>query len=146
LEKSWLCTTNSCSVWVHRTVSGAPGQSRWSGRSWDSTAAYDYKSPDCPVSRPRRSRRSREKFNGVRIKFTRLFGGALDCPVSQPSTAPMVGRAIFARRVAVGMPTVGRGHQTVWCAPNSVRCTNCHESTTVGCTRKGRRSRTGQLQ
>jgi hypothetical protein len=26
MEKSWLCTTNCCSVWVHRTVSGAPGR------------------------------------------------------------------------------------------------------------------------
>jgi hypothetical protein len=26
LEKSCLCTPNCCSVWVHRTVSGAPGR------------------------------------------------------------------------------------------------------------------------
>jgi hypothetical protein len=30
------------------------------------------------VSRPRQSRRSREKFNGVRLKFTGLSGGAPD--------------------------------------------------------------------
>jgi hypothetical protein len=41
-------------------------------------------------------------------------------------------------------PTVGRGHWTVRCAPDSVRCANCHKSATVGCARKGRRSRTGQ--
>jgi hypothetical protein len=99
--------------------------------------------PDCPVSRPRRSRRSREKFNGVRLKFTGLSGGAPYCPVSQRSTAPTVGRTIFARRV--GAPTVGRGHRTVRCTPDSVQCANCHESATVGCARKGRRSRTGQL-
>jgi hypothetical protein len=40
-------------------------------------------------------------------------------------------------------PTIGRGHRTVRCAPNSVRCANYHESATVGCARKGRRSRTG---
>jgi hypothetical protein len=96
------------------------------------------------VSRPRRSRRSREKFNGVRLKFTGLAGGAPYCPVSQRSTAPTVGRTIFARRV--GAPTVGRGHRTVRCASDSVRCANCHESTTVGCARKGKRSWTGQLQ
>jgi hypothetical protein len=28
LEKSWLCTANCCSVWVHRTVSGAPDKSK----------------------------------------------------------------------------------------------------------------------
>jgi hypothetical protein len=31
LEKSWLCTANCCSVWVHRTVSGAPG---WALANW----------------------------------------------------------------------------------------------------------------
>jgi hypothetical protein len=31
-------------------------------------------------------------------------------------------------------------------APDSVRCTNYHKSATVGCARKGRRSRIGQLQ
>jgi hypothetical protein len=100
-------------------------------------AAYGYKSPDCPVSHPRRSRRSWETFNGVRLKFTGLFGGAPDYPVIQRSTAPMVGHAIRARRV--GAPTVGRGHRTV-------RCANCHESAMVECARKGRRSHTGQLQ
>jgi hypothetical protein len=69
------------------------------------------------VSRPRRSRRSQEKFNGVRLKFTGLSGGAADCPVSQRSTAPTVGRAIFARRV--GAPTVGTGHRTVSGAPTA---------------------------
>jgi hypothetical protein len=38
-----------------------------------------------------------------------------DCPVSQRSPAPTVGRAIFARCVAA--PTVGRGHRTVSGAP-----------------------------
>ena len=31
LEKSWLCTANCCSVWVHRTVSGALG---WALANW----------------------------------------------------------------------------------------------------------------
>jgi hypothetical protein len=56
----------------------------------------------------------------------------------------MVGRAIRARRV--GAPTIGKGHRTVRCAPDSVRCANCHKSATVECARKGRRSRTRQLQ
>jgi hypothetical protein len=67
-----------------------------------------------------------------------------DCPVSQQSTAPTVGRAIRARRV--GAPTVSRGHRTVRCAPDSVRCANCRKSAMVGCAIKGRRSCTGQLQ
>jgi hypothetical protein len=39
------------------------------------------------VGQPRRSRRSQEKFNGVRLKFNGLFGEAPDCPVSQQSTS-----------------------------------------------------------
>jgi hypothetical protein len=76
------------------------------------------------VSRLRRSRRSRESFNGVRLKFTGWSGEAPDCPVSQRSTAPMV----------------GRGHRTIWCAPNCVRCANGYNSVTVGCAILGRRS------
>jgi hypothetical protein len=44
---------------------------------------------------------------------------APDCPVSQQSARPTVGREIRARRVAE--PTVRRGHRTVRCAPDSVR-------------------------
>jgi hypothetical protein len=40
-------------------------------------------------------------------------------------------------------PTVGRGHRTVRCAPDSVRCANCHKSAMVGCAILGRESRTG---
>jgi hypothetical protein len=58
--------------------------------------------------------------------------------VSQRSTAPTVGRAIHARRV--GAPTVGRGHRTVRCAPDSVRCANGYKSAMVGCAILGRRS------
>jgi hypothetical protein len=85
LEKRWLCSAKASSVWVHRTVSGAP--------DW-----------------LRRTRCSREEINGVRLKFTGLSG------------EPTVGCAIRARHVAE--PTVGRGHRTVRCAPDSVRCAN----------------------
>jgi hypothetical protein len=40
LEKSWLCTTNCCSVWVHRTVSdGAPDSVRCARRVQGEPAA-----------------------------------------------------------------------------------------------------------
>jgi hypothetical protein len=42
--------------------------------------------------------------------------------------------------------TVGRGHWTVRCAPDSVWCANCHVPTTVVCAKIGRRSRTGHEQ
>jgi hypothetical protein len=60
-------------------------------------------------------------------------------PPAQRSVAQSVGDAWPA-------PMVGRGHRTVRCAPDSVRCTNCHESVTVGCARIGRRSRAGHEQ
>ena len=40
--------------------------------------------------------------------------------MNQQSAGPTVGRVIRARRVAE--PTVRRGHRTVRCAPDSVRC------------------------
>jgi hypothetical protein len=59
---------------AHRIVSGAPG---WLGRtsySRVSSAAYGYKSPNCPVvHRPRNPRATRGRANGQK--------GAPDCPV-----------------------------------------------------------------
>jgi hypothetical protein len=62
-----------------------------------------------------------------------------DCPVSQRSAAQSAGHAWPA-------PTVGRGHQTVRCAPDSVRCAIGPEAATVDCAFFRRQSRTGQLQ
>jgi hypothetical protein len=53
------------------------------------------------------------------------------------SPAPTVGRVVRGRRVVA--PTVGRGHRTVRCAPDSVRCANEPGAATVVCARKGRR-------
>ena len=61
-----------------------------------------------------------------------------DCPVSQQSAGPTVGRVIRARRVAE--PTVRRRHQTVRCAPDSVRCANGSEPPTVGFAKEGKKS------
>jgi hypothetical protein len=115
---------------IHRTV-------RW-------CTGLSGSAPDCLVSCPWRSRRSREKFNGVRLKFTGLSGGAPDCPVSQRltgqrSTAQSAGDAWPA-------PMVGRRHRTVRCASDSVRSTNCHESAMVGCARIGKKSAPDRLQ
>jgi hypothetical protein len=43
-------------------------------------------------------------------------------------------------------PTVGWGHRTIRCAPDSVRCANQPEDPTVGCARNGRRSTPDRLQ
>jgi hypothetical protein len=54
-------------------------------------------------------------------------------PPTQRSAAQSAGDAWPA-------PTVGRGHQTVRCAPDSVRCANWLGTATVICARKGNRS------
>jgi hypothetical protein len=74
----------------------------------------------------------------------RLSGGAPDCPVSQ---RPLEQRpATQSARNAWPQPTVGWGHRTVRCAPDSVRCANQPEDPTVGCVRNGRRSAPDMLQ
>ena len=76
---------------VHRTVSGAPDQHR----------------ANQPLS----------GFSpATSAKIHRTVRCAPDCPVSQRSAGPTVGRAIGARHVAE--PTVGRKHRTVRCAPD----------------------------
>jgi hypothetical protein len=60
-------------------------------------------------------------------------------PPAQRSAAQSAGDAWPA-------PTIGRGHRTVWCAPDSVRCANCHSSAMVVYARIGRRSCTGHEQ
>jgi hypothetical protein len=58
--------------------------------------------------------------------------------VSQQSAGPTVGRVIRARRVAD--PTIRRGHRTVRCAPDSVRCANGSDPPTVGFAKEGKKS------
>src|SRR5688500_3418139 len=55
---------------------------------------------------------------------------APDCPVSQRSAGPTVGRAMCAGHVAE--PTVGRGHRTVRCAPDMSGAPTAPASATVG--------------
>jgi hypothetical protein len=58
---------------------------------------------------------------------------------SEPTAArATVDRAIRTRRVALANGRLG--HRTVRCAPDSVRCANGYNSTTVGCAILGRRS------
>jgi hypothetical protein len=99
---------------VHRTVSGAPGWLRRTFCSREKLAKYGYNSPDCPVC---------TGLSGVH----RTVSGE-----------PTVGCAIRARHVAE--PTVGRGHRTVWCAPDSVRCANGSQAPTVDYAPEGKKS------
>jgi hypothetical protein len=81
-------------------------------------------------------------LSGLRRRHTakihRTVRCAPDCPVSQLSARPTVGRVIHVRRVAE--PTVRRGHWTVRCAPDSVQCANGSESPTVGFAKEGKKS------
>jgi hypothetical protein len=61
-----------------------------------------------------------------------------DCPVSQQSAGPTVGRGIRARRVASANGR--KGHRTVRCAPDSVRCANGSKAPTVGFAKEGQKS------
>jgi hypothetical protein len=153
---------NSSSVWHTGLSGGAPDSvrcarlvrvnsplSRFDGGVRLKITGPSGGAPNCPVSHPRRTRRSQEKDQRRTAKIHRtvrwctgLSGGAPDCPVSQQSPTPTVGREICERRVAA--PTVYRGHRTVWCAPDSVRYANGPGAATVNCARFGRQSRTGQ--
>jgi hypothetical protein len=58
---------------------------------------FNLGAPDCPVRQAGSGKRLLSGVvGGVRLKITGLSGGALDCPVSQRSVAPTVGRAIRA--------------------------------------------------
>jgi hypothetical protein len=64
--------------------------------------------------------------------------------VSQRSTAQR--STVQSAGDAWPAPTISRGHRTVRCAPDSVRCASCRESATVDCAKIGRRSTPDCLQ
>ena len=91
--------------------------------------------PDCPVCTGQcpvrqagatRTGRSREIGRWRTAKIHRTVRCASDCPVSQRSAGPTVGRVIGARHVAE--PTVGRRHRTVRCAPDMSGAPTVHRS------------------
>jgi hypothetical protein len=75
-------------------------------------------------------------------KTSAMYGyNSPDCPVSQ--RPPAQRSAAKSTGDAWPAPMVGRGHRTVRCAPDNVRCANGPEAARVGYARLGRRSRTG---
>jgi hypothetical protein len=84
----------------------------------------------------RRTCRSREEINGVRLKFTGLSGVHRRVSGEPTVAGPTVGCVIRARRVAE--PTARRGHRTVRCAPDSVRCANGSQAPMVASPKKER--------
>ena len=106
--------------------------------------------PDCPVCTGQcpvrqagatRTGRSREIGRRRTAKIHRTVRCAPDCPVSQRSAGPTVGRGIRARHVAE--PTVGRGHRTVRCAPDMSGAPTALWLPTVGFAVQGKKSGTG---
>ena len=120
LEMSWLKQPRICSVWEHRTVRWCTGQ--------------------CPV------RQAGSSEVAALGNSPATYGyNSPDCPVSQRSAGPTVGRAICAGHVA--KPTVGRGHRTVRCAPDmsgapTVRRSDSDSNGRMRCLRKQIRHRT----
>jgi hypothetical protein len=75
---------------------------------------------------------------------TTIIHRTIRCPVSQQSPAQRL--ATQTGRDAWPTPTVGWGHRTVRCAPDSVRCSNQPEDPTVSYAWNGRRSAPDMLQ
>jgi hypothetical protein len=92
LEMRWLCSAEVSSVWVHRTVRWCTGQ--------------------CSVRQAGPSELTALGNSPVTYGYN-----SPDCPVSQRSARPTVGRAICAGHVAE--PTARRRHGTVRCANGS---------------------------
>jgi hypothetical protein len=104
-----------CSVWMHRTVRWCTGLS--GGPFTGELIALGNSSSTYGYNSP-------------------------DCPVSQRSAGPMVGRAICAGHVAG--PTARRGHRSVRCAPDMSGAPTALWLPTVDCAVYGRKSSTGQ--
>jgi hypothetical protein len=93
-----------------------------------------------------RMARAKWPLSGIHRRRTAIIHWTVrcapDCPVSQRSAGPTVGRAIYAGPVAE--PTARRGHRTVRCAPDMSGAPTAPRSATVGCAVLGRKSGTGQ--
>jgi hypothetical protein len=127
-EKSnWKCLGTSSQGFAQ---SGSIGLS---GGAPDSVRCARLARANCPLSGIHR-RRTPIIHRTVRC--------APDCPVSQRSAGPTVGRAICAGHVAE--PTTRRGHRTIRCAPDMSGAPTALWLPTVGCAIYGKKSGTGQ--
>jgi hypothetical protein len=108
LEKCWLCKANYCSVWVHRTVSGAPDGSK--------------------VNRPLLG-----LDGGVRLKFTGLSGGS--STVKSSLSRNVQRRTAKIHRTVREAPDCQVRHRTVRCAngrQRDLRATRCQHQRSEG--------------
>jgi hypothetical protein len=134
-----------CAVWVYRTVRWCTGQCpvRQAGvcqlvALGTSMTVYDYKSPDCPVSHSHAksslsgSDQRRTAINHRTVRWSTGLSG-------EPTVGRANGRSRNPRATR-GRANDQKGHRTVWCAPDSVRCANDSESQTVGFIKEGKKS------
>jgi hypothetical protein len=123
LKMPWLEQPSFCSVWSTGLSGGAP----------DSVRCARLALANRPLSGIHR-RRTAIIHRTVRC--------APDCPMSQRSAGPTVGRAICAGHVAE--PTTRRRHRTVPCAPDMSGAPTALWPPTVDCAIYGKESGTGQ--
>jgi hypothetical protein len=133
--------TSDCPV-VHRTVSGALGWSavnsplsRFDGGVRLKFTGPSGGAPDCPVSHPRRTRRSREKDLRRTAKIHRTVRWCTGLS-GEPTVASASGRPRNLR-ATFGSSNGQLVHRTVQCA-------NGPGGATVNCARFERKSSTGQ--
>jgi hypothetical protein len=134
---------------VHRTVRWCTGQcpvcQAGSGEKaalGTSTTVYDYKSLDCPVCHSQANSSLSGNHQRRTTIIHRTVRCAPDCPVSQRSAGPTVGRAICAGHMAE--PMARRGHRSVRCALDMSGAPTALRLPTVDCAIYGRKSGTGQ--
>jgi hypothetical protein len=120
---SWIEQPRLCSVWDTGLSGGAPDSVRCA-----------------------RLARANWPLSGIYRRRTAIIHWTVrcapDCPVSQRSVGPTVGRAIYAGHVAE--PTTRRGHRTVRCAPDMSGVPTALRLSTVDCATFRRKSGTGQ--
>jgi hypothetical protein len=121
----WLEQPRLCSVWSTGLSGGAPDSVRCA-----------------------RLALANRLLSGIHRRRTaiihRTVRCAPDCPVSQWSAGPTVGRAICAGHVAE--PTARRRHRTVRCAPDMSSAPTALWLPTVDCAIYGKKSGTGHVQ
>jgi hypothetical protein len=118
LEKRWLCSAKDNSVWEHRTVRWCTGQCPVRQAGSGELAALGF-------------RRRRTTINHWTVRWCTGLSGE-----------PTVGQANGRPRnplMTRGRPNGLKGHRTVRCALDSVRCANGSKSPTVGCAKIGKK-------
>jgi hypothetical protein len=124
-EKSWLCAANTSSVWHTGLSGGAPDSVRCARLAGDETTALG----------------KTQRRTTIIHQTVRWCTGLSGEPMVASAT---VGRAIRERRVARSNGRLDT-HTGLSGVHRTIRCANRPRGLTVGCVRKGRRSRTGQL-